>query len=152
MEQVSSACRKAGLDFGVYLSPWDMHEPTYGTDAYNDYFCAQLTELLTGYGAVSEVWFDGAKGADAKAFEYDWQRYYELIRKLQPQANIAVCGPDIRWVGNEGGKTRKSEFSVVPAYLKTAETVSENSQHSESDSANMKKRPPRTRTSAAAPC
>ncbi len=140
VEQVSSACRKAGLDFGVYLSPWDMHEPTYGTDAYNDYFCAQLTELLTGYGAVSEVWFDGAKGADAKAFEYDWQRYYELIRKLQPQANIAVCGPDIRWVGNEGGKTRKSEFSVVPAYLKMAETVSENSQHSESDSANMKKK------------
>ena len=112
VKMVSDACHDAGLDFGVYLSPWDMHEPTYGTPEYNDYFCNQLTELLSNYGPVSEVWFDGAKGANAKAFEYDWQRYYALIRKLQPEANIAVCGPDIRWVGNEGGKTRKSEFSV----------------------------------------
>lgn len=137
---VSDECRKAGLDFGVYLSPWDMHEPTYGTPDYNDYFCNQLTELLTNYGAISEVWFDGAKGADAKAFEYDWQRYYKLIRELQPDANIAVCGPDIRWVGNEGGKTRKSEFSVVPAYLQMAETVEKKSQHAESDAGGMKKR------------
>lgn len=137
---VSDECRKAGLDFGVYLSPWDMHEPTYGTPDYNDYFCNQLTELLTNYGTISEVWFDGAKGADAKAFEYDWQRYYKLIRELQPDANIAVCGPDIRWVGNEGGKTRKSEFSVVPSYLKMAETVAEKSQHAESDAGGMKKR------------
>lgn len=140
VKMVSDECRKAGLDFGVYLSPWDMHEPTYGTPDYNDYFCNQLTELLTNYGAISEVWFDGAKGADAKAFEYDWQRYYKLIRELQPDANIAVCGPDIRWVGNEGGKTRKSEFSVVPSYLKIAETVAEKSQHAESDAGGMKKR------------
>ena len=140
VKMVSDECRKAGLDFGVYLSPWDMHEPTYGTQDYNDYFCNQLTELLTNYGAISEVWFDGAKGADAKAFEYDWQRYYKLIRELQPDANIAVCGPDIRWVGNEGGKTRKSEFSVVPAYLQTAETVEKKSQHAESDAGGMKKR------------
>lgn len=140
VKMVSDECRKAGLDFGVYLSPWDMHEPTYGTPDYNDYFCNQLTELLTNYGTISEVWFDGAKGADAKAFEYDWQRYYKLIRELQPDANIAVCGPDIRWVGNEGGKTRKSEFSVVPSYLKMAETVAEKSQHAESDAGEMKKR------------
>lgn len=140
VKMVSDECRKAGLDFGVYLSPWDMHEPTYGTPDYNDYFCNQLTELLTNYGAISEVWFDGAKGTDAKAFEYDWQRYYKLIRELQPDANIAVCGPDIRWVGNEGGKTRKSEFSVVPAYLQTAETVEKKSQHAESDAGGMKKR------------
>lgn len=140
VKMVSDECRKAGLDFGVYLSPWDMHEPTYGTPDYNDYFCNQLTELLTNYGIISEVWFDGAKGADAKAFEYDWQRYYKLIRELQPDANIAVCGPDIRWVGNEGGKTRKSEFSVVPAYLRMAETVAEKSQHSETDAGTMKKR------------
>ena len=140
VKMVSDECRKAGLDFGVYLSPWDMHEPTYGTPDYNDYFCNQLTELLTNYGTISEVWFDGAKGADAKAFEYDRQRYYKLIRELQPDANIAVCGPDIRWVGNEGGKTRKSEFSVVPSYLKTAETVAEKSQHAESDAGGMKKR------------
>lgn len=140
VKMVSDECRKAGLDFGVYLSPWDMHEPTYGTPDYNDYFCNQLTELLTNYGTISEVWFDGAKGADAKAFEYDWQRYYKLIRELQPDANIAVCGPDIRWVGNEGGKTRKSEFSVVPSYLKMTETVAEKSQHAESDAGGMKKR------------
>ena len=140
VKMVSDECRKSGRDFGVYLSPWDMHEPTYGTPDYNDYFCNQLTELLTNYGTISEVWFDGAKGADAKAFEYDWQRYYKLIRELQPDANIAVCGPDIRWVGNEGGKTRKSEFSVVPSYLKMAETVAEKSQHAESDAGGMKKR------------
>lgn len=138
VKMVSDECHKAGLDFGVYLSPWDMHEPTYGTPDYNDYFCNQLTELLTNYGEISEVWFDGAKGADAKAFEYDWQRYYKLIRELQPGANIAVCGPDIRWVGNEGGRTRKSEFSVVPSYLTLAETVSKKSQHATSDAGAMK--------------
>lgn len=140
VKMVSDECHKAGLDFGVYLSPWDMHEPTYGTPDYNDYFCNQLTELLTGYGEISEVWFDGAKGANAKAFEYDWQRYYKLIRELQPGANIAVCGPDIRWVGNEGGKTRKSEFSVVPAYLRMAETVAEKSQQNAADAKDMQKR------------
>ena len=140
VKMVSDECHKEGLDFGVYLSPWDMHEPTYGTPDYNDYFCNQLTELLTGYGEISEVWFDGAKGANAKAFEYDWQRYYKLIRELQPGANIAVCGPDIRWVGNEGGKTRKSEFSVVPAYLRMAETVAEKSQQNAADAKDMQKR------------
>lgn len=140
VKMVSDECHKAGLDFGVYLSPWDMHEPTYGTPDYNDYFCNQLTELLTGYGEISEVWFDGAKGANAKAFEYDWQRYYKLIRELQPGANIAVCGPDIRWIGNEGGKTRKSEFSVVPAYLRMAETVAEKSQQNAADAKDMQKR------------
>ncbi|MCC8016266.1 MAG: alpha-L-fucosidase, partial [Clostridiales bacterium] len=138
VKMVSDACFDGGLDFGIYLSPWDMHEPTYGTPDYNDYFCNQLTELLTDYGPVSEVWLDGAKGADAKEFEYDWNRYYKLILELQPGANIAVCGPDIRWVGNEGGKTRKSEFSVVPSYLKSVESVSENSQHNCADAEKLK--------------
>lgn len=132
VKEVSMECHNAGLNFGVYLSPWDMHEESYGTEAYNDYFCNQLTELLTNYGEVNEVWFDGAKGANAKEFEYDWNRYYDLIRKLQPKANIAICGPDVRWVGNEGGKTRKSEYSVVPTELQNTQFVSENSQHSES--------------------
>lgn len=138
VKMVSDACKAENLAFGVYLSPWDMHDERYGTEAYNDYFCNQLTELLTNYGEINEVWFDGAKGANARAFEYDWTRYYALIRKLQPNANIAICGPDIRWVGNEGGKTRKSEFSVVPKTLCMAETVSENSQHSEKDSVKLK--------------
>ncbi len=128
---VAAECIRQNMDFGVYLSPWDMHEKSYGTPAYNDYFCAQLTELLTNYGDVFEVWFDGAKGANAVDFEYDWDRYYDIVRTLQPKANIAICGPDIRWVGNEGGKTRKSEYSVVPSMLCDAEKVSKNSQHTE---------------------
>lgn len=138
VKMVSDACKEENLYFGVYLSPWDMHEETYGTEAYNDYFCNQLTELLTNYGEINEVWFDGAKGANARAFEYDWQRYYALIRSLQPSANIAICGPDIRWVGNEGGKTRKSEFLVVPKSLCMAETISKHSQHSEKDAVKLK--------------
>ncbi len=138
VKMVSDACKEENLYFGVYLSPWDMHDERYGTEAYNDYFCNQLTELLTNYGEINEVWFDGAKGANARAFEYDWERYYALIRQLQPKANIAICGPDIRWVGNEGGKTRKSEFAVVPDTLCRAETVSENSQHTENESVKLK--------------
>lgn len=138
VRQVSGACDAAGLDFGVYLSPWDMHESTYGSPAYNDFFCRQLTELLTGYGNIFEVWLDGAKGETAKEFAYDWDRYYKLIRKLQPAANIAVCGPDLRWVGNEAGKTRAAEFSVVPEALTRAETVQKNSQHRAEDGEAMK--------------
>lgn len=139
VKEVSDSCKKYGLKFGVYLSPWDIADDRYGTDAYNDYFCNQLTELLTNYGDIFEVWFDGAKGKDAVDFDYDWERYYELIRKLQPMANIAVCGPDIRWVGNEGGKTRKSEFSVVPAYLCDKEKISESSQNDANQTNKMKK-------------
>ena len=130
---------KQGMDFGVYLSPWDMHDERYGTDAYNDYFCNQLTELLTNYGEIFEVWFDGAKGSNAKKFEYDWQRYYDLIRKLQPKANIAICGPDIRWVGNEGGKSRKSEYSVVPCALREADRIMALSQQDESQASSLQK-------------
>lgn len=132
---VSDECHRQGLDFGVYLSPWDMHEKSYGTDAYNDYFCNQLTELLTNYGEIFEVWFDGAKGKDAVAFEYDWERYYALIHRLQPKANIAICGPDIRWVGNEGGKCRQNEYSVVPLSLTKCETIEKNSQQSQGQAA-----------------
>lgn len=139
VKQVSTECVRQGLKFGVYLSPWDMHEKTYGKPEYNDYFCTQLGELLTDYGNIFEVWFDGAKGANAVAFEYDWERYYSLVRTLQPNANIAICGPDIRWVGNEAGKCRRSEFSVVPKDLMNAETVHEKSQQGEKDAARLKK-------------
>ena len=135
----ASACREEGLDFGVYLSPWDMHEATYATPIYNDVFCRQLTELLTGYGEISEVWFDGAKGAEAKEFEYDWERYYKLVRTLQPDANIAICGPDIRWVGNEAGESRENEYCVVPEYLTRAETVQKSSQQAVTDAERLQK-------------
>lgn len=138
VKMVSDECKKQGMGFGVYLSPWDMHEKTYGTDAYNDYFCNQLSELLTMYGVIDEVWFDGAKGSNAVDFEYDWQRYYDLVRRLQPRANIAICGPDVRWVGNEAGKCRKAEYSVVPKSLTMCETISKKSQQSEKDAKKLK--------------
>lgn len=136
---VSDECKEQGIDFGVYLSPWDMHDSRYGTDAYNDYFCNQLTELLTNYGDIFEVWFDGAKGSNAVKFDYDWDRYFELVRKLQPKANMAICGPDIRWVGNEGGKSRKSEYSVVPCALRDVERTIKDSQHNENQAASLQK-------------
>ncbi|MCH5320774.1 MAG: alpha-L-fucosidase [Eubacterium sp.] len=139
VKMVSDECVRQGIDFGVYLSPWDMHDKRYGTDAYNDYFCNQLTELLTNYGDVFEVWFDGAKGSNAVKFEYDWNRYFELVRHLQPKANIAICGPDIRWVGNEGGKSRKYEYSVVPCALRESERTEKNSQQNEAQAAALKK-------------
>lgn len=139
VKAVSDECHKQGIEFGVYLSPWDMHEPTYGTEQYNDYFIRQLTELCGNYGELFEVWFDGAKGANAKAFTYDWQRYYKLIRTMQPNANISICGEDIRWVGNEAGKARKNEYSVVPASLKQCEAIEKNSQNAEGDAARLQK-------------
>lgn len=139
VKELSDECHRQGIDFGVYLSPWDMHEKCYATPQYDDFFCRQLTELLTGYGDIFEVWFDGAKGADAKAFDYDWDRYYKIIRTLQPDANISICGPDLRWVGNEGGKCRKSEFSVVPEYLTRAETIQKNSQQTADGAAALQK-------------
>lgn len=139
VKALSDACYVNDMRFGVYLSPWDMHEKTYGEPEYNDFFVAQLTELCSNYGELFEVWFDGAKGANAKSFTYDWQRYYDVIHKLQPKANIAICGEDIRWVGNEAGKARKEEYSVVPAYLKECEGVEKNSQSSENDAVRLKR-------------
>jgi alpha-L-fucosidase len=100
VKEVAEACKKEGIRFGVYLSPWDRNAPIYGTDAYNNFFVAQLTELLTNYGRVDEVWFDGANGEDpnGKKQVYHFERYYKLIRKLQPGAVIAVMAPDVRWL------------------------------------------------------
>jgi alpha-L-fucosidase len=115
VREFADACHSAGMKLGLYLSPWDRHEPRYGdSPAYNQFFMHQLTELLTGYGDVAEVWFDGAcgEGPNGKKQEYDWPGYYALIRKLQPHALIAVSGPDIRWVGNEDGFARETEWSI----------------------------------------
>lgn len=117
VREFTDACRAEGMKIGVYLSPWDRHEPSYGTDDYNEYFRNQLTELLTQYGKVDEVWFDGAcgEGPNGERQVYDWPGYYAVIRKLAPQAVIAIMGPDIRWVGNESGVARIGESSVQPA-------------------------------------
>ncbi len=114
--EVSAACARAGLKFGIYCSPWDRHERSYGdSPAYDAFFCAQLGELLSNYGPIAEVWFDGAcgEGPNGKRQEYDWDSYYALVRQLQPEAAIAICGPDVRWVGNESGLARDDEWSVV---------------------------------------
>lgn len=118
--EAAEACRKGGIKFGFYLSPWDRNSPYYGTPEYNDYFCNQLTELLTQYGDIFYVWFDNACGEapNGKKQTYDFPRYFELIRKYQPNAVIFNdFGPDIRWCGNEAGVARHSEWSVVPTEL-----------------------------------
>ncbi len=117
VREVADACREGGIRLGIYLSPWDRHEPSYGdSPVYNEYFRNQLRELLTQYGPVAEVWFDGAcgEGPNGKRQEYDFPSYYKIIRELQPDAVISVCGPDVRWCGNEAGVSRKTEWSVVP--------------------------------------
>ena len=141
VKEVADACRKGGIKFGVYLSPWDRNCKLYGTDEYNDYFCNQLTELLTQYGDIFTVWFDGAcgEGPNGKRQVYDWSRYYALIRALQPDACIAICGPDIRWCGNEAGDTRPSEWSVLPTGFADPDAVAENSQKSDDASFREKK-------------
>jgi len=117
VKEAAAACAAYGLKFGVYLSPWDRHEATYGAGpAYDEFYKRQLRELLTNYGELFCVWLDGAcgEGKNGRKQEYDWQGYYDLIRKLQPNAVISITGPDVRWVGNEAGVCRSSEWSVVP--------------------------------------
>ncbi|QDU89097.1 Sialidase precursor [Pirellulimonas nuda] len=112
-----AACREEAMHFGIYISPWDRHEPTYGdSPKYNQYFLNQLEEVLTAYPGIQEVWFDGAcaEGPNGKRQEYDWRAYWKLIRRLAPEAAITVRGPDVRWCGNEAGHSRKSEWSVIP--------------------------------------
>lgn len=135
VKEVASACRKAGLKFGVYLSPWDMNHPLYGTEEYNEIFRNQLTELLTQYGTVSEVWFDGAngEGPNGKRQVYDWTSYYAVIRKLAPNAVIAVSGPDVRWVGTESGYGRKTEWSVLPRSAQNQDSIAARSQQTNID-------------------
>lgn len=110
------SCDKYGMKLGLYLSPWDRNAQCYGSEAYNDMFVAQLTELLTNYGKVDEVWFDGAcgEGPNGKKQVYDWLRFRDTMRRLQPEAVLAITGDDVRWVGNEGGQGRETEWSVTP--------------------------------------
>ena len=131
VKELSNACYEAGIKFGVYLSPWNRNSQLYGTgEAYDDYFLKQLEELLTSYGDIFCVWLDGAcgEGENGKVQRYDWDKYYKLIRNLQPEASINICGPDVRWCGNEAGGTRTTEWSVVPAQLSDNSYVAERSQ------------------------
>ena len=131
VKEVSQACKINGIGFGIYLSPWDRNSKYYGDSAkYNEYFINQLTELLTNYGTVQEVWFDGAcgEGANGKKQVYNFDAWYALIRKLQPEAVIAVMGPDVRWVGTETGEGRETEWSVLPTDEKLQTKIAASSQ------------------------
>lgn len=120
VRECAEACKRGGIKFGVYLSPWDRNSKLYGTDEYNDYYCNQLTELLTNYGELFMIWFDNAcgEGPSGRKQVYDFDHYISLIRKYQPNAVIFNdYGPDVRWCGNEAGQARRAEWSVVPSEL-----------------------------------
>ena len=113
--ELAVASREGGVKMGLYLSPWDRHEPSYGDEAaYNAFYMGQLRELLTDYGPLAEVWFDGAKGEDARDMEYDFDAYWAMVRQLQPGAVIfSDAGPDVRWIGNEHGFAGETNWSTV---------------------------------------
>ena len=116
VKELRDACDKYDMKFGVYLSPWDRNAACYGdSPKYNEFFIQQLTELLSNYGEVHEVWFDGAngEGPNGKKQVYDWDAFYKTIQKLQPKAVMAIMGDDVRWVGNEKGIGRETEWSAT---------------------------------------
>ena len=128
VRELAEACRKEGLKFAVYLSPWDRNHPQYGQPEYIEYFRSQLRELLTRYGDIFEVWFDGANGGDgwygganetrridAKTY-YEWGETFRMIRELQPRCVIWNDGGDrgdLRWVGNEAGSVGDTNWSLL---------------------------------------
>jgi len=130
VREMADACEEYGLKFGVYLSPWDRNHPDYGKPAYITYFRNQLTELLTHYGDVFEVWFDGANGGDGyygganetrtidRTTYYNWLQTYQLVRELQPNIVIWNDGgdrADLRWVGTEDGYVGETNWSLLNA-------------------------------------
>ncbi|KAL3652991.1 L-fucose permease Glucose/galactose transporter [Castilleja foliolosa] len=114
VKELADAASNCGVQLGLYLSPWDRHEPSYGkTLEYNEYYLGQMTELLTGYGEITEVWLDGAKGEGEKAMEYFFDDWFGLIHQLQPRAVIfSDAGPDVRWVGDEAGVAGTTSWSL----------------------------------------
>ncbi len=116
LQELADACKEYDLKLGVYLSPWDRNNPKYGTPEYNQYFMDQLSEALTGYGDIFEVWFDGAngEGPNGKKQEYDWENFIGTVREHQPDAVIfSDAGPDIRWVGTEKGFANPTNWSTL---------------------------------------
>lgn len=117
VRELVDACRAEGLKAGLYCSPWDRNAPSYGdSPRYNDMYMEQLTELLTRYGPIHEVWFDGAngEGPSGRRQVYDWPRTWALVRRLQPDAVIfSDAGPDVRWIGNERGEAGDPNWSTV---------------------------------------
>lgn len=115
VREFTDAAKSRGVDVGLYLSPWDRHERTYGKEIeYNEFYLAQLRELLTRYGSVSEIWFDGAKGANATNMNYYFQDWFSVTKELQGSINIfSDAGPDVRWVGDETGSAGTTCWSSI---------------------------------------
>jgi len=127
VREFSTAARAAGLRVGLYCSPWDRNAAVYGdSPRYNDFYVAQLTELLTQYGEIAEVWFDGAngEGPNGRKQVYDWSRIWGTVRRLQPNAVMfSDAGPDVRWIGNERGSAGDPNWSTVDPAIVTAPGV-----------------------------
>ncbi|MCU0368856.1 MAG: alpha-L-fucosidase [Cyclobacteriaceae bacterium] len=126
VRDVAEACKKYGLKFGVYLSPWDRNHADYGTPAYVEYYRNQLKELFTSYGPVFEMWFDGANGGDGYyggkrekrsikgSTYYDWPNTLELVRSMEPQILFfSDAGPGVRWIGNERGVAGETNWNTI---------------------------------------
>ena len=138
VKEVAESCKKYGLKFGVYLSPWDRNSKYYSTEKYNDFYIEQLTELLTNYGEIFMLWLDGACGSTADGIpkqQYDWERIWSTALKLQPNIVMSGCAPDVRWVENESGNARESEWNVVPRFQYEFQNIAANCQTDD----NMKK-------------
>ncbi|CAH8361235.1 unnamed protein product [Eruca vesicaria subsp. sativa] len=112
--ELASAAAAEGIGLGLYLSPWDRHDRAYGkTVEYNEFYLSQMTELLTKYGEIKEVWLDGAKGKGEKDMEYYFTTWFSLIHQLQPGAVIfSDAGPDVRWIGDEAGVAGSTCWSL----------------------------------------
>ncbi len=128
VKEFVDACHKHGLKVGLYLSPWDRNHAEYGTPEYITYYRNQLKELLTNYGEINEIWFDGANGGDGfygganeerkidRETYYDWKNTFALVKELQPNILIfSDAGPNIRWVGNEHGHAGQTFWSTINA-------------------------------------
>ncbi len=115
VKEFTDACREYGIKAGIYLSPWDRHEKSYGSARYDDYYAGQLEELMTGYGKIYECWWDGAGSTEAK---YDWARWAYIVRNLQPDCVIfgslgATDFVETRWIGNEHGAAAGDCFAAI---------------------------------------
>ena len=127
VREFTDACREYGMKAGIYLSPWDRHEKTWGREEYNDFYVNQLAELLSNYGEIWEVWWDGAGSTEA---HYDWDRWATTVRTLQPNAVIfgslgATPYVDVRWVGNEKGIAGKPCWATIDPISLEKETMAE---------------------------
>ena len=116
LKELSTACKKYGLKFGVYISPWDRNHPDYGTEKYNDVFVNMMKEIFANYGPIWELWWDGAngEGPNGKKQVYDWHRFERTVREFSPNTVVfSDIGPDIRWCGNEDGIAGKTNWNTL---------------------------------------